>query len=109
MVFVLLLWTKLVFIETRKVKYVTTTLESAREAFERSCAEIDVTPYGPISDFYLNYKIALKEHVPYKYRDIWKILDKKANQKPYQGYPTEGHNVLVIGAGPCGLRTAIGV
>ena len=27
----------------------------------------------------------MKEHVPYKYRDIWKILDKKASQKPYQG------------------------
>ena len=84
-----------------------TDIESAREAFERSCAEVDLTPYGSINDFYRKYKIALKEHVPYRYRDIWKILDKKATQKPYQGAVAEGQNVLVIGAGPCGLRTAI--
>ena len=84
-----------------------TDIESAREAFERSCAEVDLTPYGSINDFYRKYKIALKEHVPYRYRDIWKILDKKATQKPYQGGVAEGQNVLVIGAGPCGLRTAI--
>ena len=84
-----------------------TDLEHAREAFERSCAEVEVKPYGAINEFYRNYKIALKEHVPYKYRDIWKILDKKANQKPYQGWVAEGQNVLVVGAGPCGLRTAV--
>ena len=84
-----------------------TDLESAREAFERSCTEVDLTPYGSINEFYRKYKIALKEHVPHRYRDIWKILDKKASQKPYQGGVAEGQNVLVIGAGPCGLRTAV--
>ena len=51
----------------------------------RSCKEVNLEPYGTFSDFFVKYKIALKEHVPYKYRDIWKILDKKAAQKPYQG------------------------
>ena len=41
------------------------------------------------------------------YRDIWKILDKKIGQKPYQGSTCEGQNVLIVGAGPCGLRTAV--
>ena len=43
-------------------------LDSARQAFENSCAQVDLAPYGPINEFYRKYKIALKEHVPYKYR-----------------------------------------
>ena len=82
-------------------------LASAQQAFIQSCQEVDLEPYGTFQHFYSKYKIALKEHVPYKYRGIWKILDKKANQKPYQGWIAEGSNVLVVGAGPCGLRTAI--
>jgi len=82
-------------------------LSSARESFLQSCKEVNLEPYGTYSDFFIKYKTALKEHVPYKYRDIWKILDKKASQKPYQGALADGSNVLVVGAGPCGLRTAI--
>ena len=60
------------------------------ECFEQpylidSCKEVDLEPYGTMSDFFVKYKTALKEHVPYKYRDIWKILQKKASQKPYEG------------------------
>ena len=84
-----------------------TDLASARESFLASCKEVDIEPHGTLQDFYTKYKIALKAHVPYKYRDIWKILDKKIGQKPYQGWIAEGSNVLVVGAGPCGLRTAI--
>ena len=79
-------------------------LKSAQDAFVQSCKEIDVEPFGPIMDFYAKYKMALKEHVPYKYREIWKILDTKMKQKPYGGWPAEKSNVLVCGAGPCGLR-----
>ena len=83
-------------------------LGTAQDAFARSCKEINIEPVGgSIQEFYRNYKIAMKEHVPYKFRDIWKILDKKAAQKPYQGWVGEGSNVLVCGSGPCGLRTAI--
>jgi len=82
-------------------------LPTARDAFLQSCKEVDLEPYGTMSDFFVKYKTALKEHVPYKYRDIWKILQKKASQKPYEGRLAEGSNVLIVGAGPCGLRTAI--
>ena len=51
----------------------------------QSCKDVNVEPTGTFRDFFVKYKTALKEHVPYKYRDIWKILDKKAAQKPYQG------------------------
>lgn len=61
-------------------------LQSAQEAFLQTCKLLEFEePHGNISDFYVKFKIALKEHVPYKYRDIWNILDKKANQKPFQG------------------------
>lgn len=81
-------------------------LKAAREAFLLSCQLVDLEPHGSLSDFYLKYKIALKEHVPYKYRDIWTILDKKKAQAPYEGI-AEGNNVLIVGCGPCGLRAAI--
>ena len=43
----------------------------------------------------------------YRYRNIWKILDKKTEEKPYEGLPCKSSKVLVVGGGPCGLRTAI--
>ena len=59
------------------------------------------------SAFYPAFKQSLKEHVPFKYKEIFKILTTKAKQKPYLGYPAGEQSVLVVGAGPCGLRAAI--
>lgn len=43
-----------------------------------------------------------------KQRTLWSLLDKRRAQKEYQGQQAcRGMNVLVVGAGPCGLRTAI--
>ena len=45
--------------------------------------------------------------MPYKYKEIWKIIDKKASQKVYDKQSianVERNRVLVVGAGPCGLR-----
>jgi len=61
---------------------------------------------GRFSDFFPKLKYALRGHLPFKYKEIWKILESKAKNKTY-GMAAEKHNVLVVGAGPCGLRTAI--
>ena len=47
--------------------------------------------------------------LPYKYKEIFKILEKKAGCGLYGGNSlnTERNRVLVVGAGPVGLRTAV--
>lgn len=62
---------------------------------------------GRFHDFYPRFKAAMKEHVPYKYKEIFKIFTEKAKGKSYMGMPAENQRVLVAGAGPCGLRTAV--
>jgi hypothetical protein len=67
---------------------------------------IDLKP-GQHPEFYPAFKAALKEHVRFRYKEIFTILTAKAKQKPYSGYPASSQRVLVVGAGPCGLRAAI--
>jgi len=46
----------------------------------------------------------------WKCKSLWELLDSRANQKEYgKGKICEDTHVLVIGAGPIGLRTAIEV
>ena len=47
--------------------------------------------------------------LPFKFKEIFKILEKKAGDKLYGGNSlnSERNRVLVVGAGPVGLRTAI--
>ena len=47
--------------------------------------------------------------LPFKFKEIFKILEKKAGDKLYGGNSlnNERNRVLVVGAGPVGLRTAI--
>jgi len=45
--------------------------------------------------------------LPFKYRKIWNLLDKKASQKPFKDHVGKNKTVLIAGAGPCGLRMAI--
>ena len=44
--------------------------------------------------------------LPYKYKEIFKILEKKAKQDLYGGNSlnSERNRVLIVGAGPVGLR-----
>ena len=47
--------------------------------------------------------------MPFKYKEIFKILEKKAEEKIYGGNSlnSERNRVLVVGAGPVGLRSAL--
>ena len=52
-------------------------------------------------------KNCLQPNLPYKYQQIWDILEQKSKLKVYGKGIATSYNVLIIGAGPCGLRTAI--
>ena len=55
--------------------------------------------------FYPKLKAKLKT---WKAQALWTKLDKRCAQKCYnRGKACQGTRVMIIGAGPCGLRTAI--
>ncbi|XP_052087174.1 protein-methionine sulfoxide oxidase mical3b-like isoform X3 [Mytilus californianus] len=60
-------------------------------------------------DTHANFYRRLKSKINFwKAQNIWVKLDKHASRKEYRrGEACANTNVLVIGAGPCGLRTAI--
>ena len=82
-----------------------TTYNEASTAFANLLTILDIKP-GRFVDFFPKLKGALKGHLPYKYKEVWKILETKSKLKSY-GMAAEKQTVLVVGAGPCGLRTAI--
>uniref|UniRef100_A0A0K2SXM6 [F-actin]-monooxygenase MICAL1-3-like Rossman domain-containing protein n=1 Tax=Lepeophtheirus salmonis TaxID=72036 RepID=A0A0K2SXM6_LEPSM len=88
--------------------YEGTNFQDTLESFVKLCEILNFPFGGPFSVFYPKLKRALKDHLPYKYKEIWKILDKKAAQKPYGANSVcENKKTLVVGCGPCGLRTAV--
>ena len=62
---------------------------------------------GQFHTFFPKLKVCLKNHLPFKYKEIWKILETKSKLKVYGSGIADKQNVLIIGAGPCGLRTAV--
>ncbi len=59
---------------------------------------------GPFHEFYPKFRSAIRDHLPFRYKEIFKIFDTKAKQKCYQGIPCEKQRVLVVGGGPMGFR-----
>jgi len=86
------------------------TLLDTLAAFKQTCDLVNLPNGGRFKEFYPLLRNSLKDQLPYKYKKIWDILDKKSKNEIYQGNrvaDTDRNRVLVIGAGPCGLRTAI--
>ena len=53
-------------------------------------------------------KAELKSLIPYRYEELFKQLEKRSEAKEYKNnMVAAGKKVLIIGAGPCGLRMAI--
>jgi len=76
-------------------------------AFDSVCEALDIHPER-LPDFFPVLRKLLEDKLSYKYKELWKILEKKTRQSCYGGNKQgAGLRVLVIGAGPCGLRTAI--
>ncbi|XP_077453661.1 protein-methionine sulfoxide oxidase mical3a [Stigmatopora argus] len=81
-----------------------TTCKGTLKAFQELCDHLDVKP----TEYRVFYH-RLKSKLNYwKAKALWAKLDKKANQKEYKkGRACTTSKCLIIGAGPCGLRTAI--
>ena len=80
------------------------TLKSILRTFRYLCDVLRLKPQE-FPFFYPKLKAKLTS---WKANALWAKFDKRASHKVYmKGKACAGQRVLVIGAGPCGLRTAI--
>uniref|UniRef100_A0A3Q3DUI9 F-actin monooxygenase n=1 Tax=Hippocampus comes TaxID=109280 RepID=A0A3Q3DUI9_HIPCM len=81
-----------------------TTCKGTLKAFQELCDHLDVKP----TEYRVFYH-RLKSKLNYwRAKALWAKLDKRASQKEYKkGRACTNSKCLIIGAGPCGLRTAI--
>ncbi|XP_034144148.1 protein-methionine sulfoxide oxidase mical3a isoform X9 [Esox lucius] len=80
------------------------TCKGTLKAFQELCDHLDLKPCE-----YRVFYHKLKSKLNYwKAKALWVKLDKRASQKEYKkGRACVNSKCLIIGAGPCGLRTAI--
>ncbi|XP_028264869.1 F-actin-monooxygenase mical1 [Parambassis ranga] len=80
------------------------TCKDVKHHFAELCRQLDIDP-KEFRSFYSK----LKERLNYwKAKALWTKLDKRASHADYQqGKACSKNKCLVLGAGPCGLRTAI--
>ena len=86
--------------------YEASTFPVAKSSFERVLVALDIEP-GPFHLFFPKLKNRLQRHLSYKYQAIWTILEKKSKLNVYGNGIASDYNVLVVGAGPCGLKSAV--
>ncbi|XP_026124233.1 F-actin-monooxygenase MICAL2 isoform X12 [Carassius auratus] len=81
-----------------------TDCKSTLQAFNIMCGYLELDPLEH-SSFYSGLKSTV---TCWKAKALWSKLDKRASHKEYKkGKACEGIKCLIIGGGPCGLRTAI--
>ncbi|KAL2093991.1 hypothetical protein ACEWY4_011303 [Coilia grayii] len=80
------------------------TCKGTLQAFTILCRQLDLDP-SDYSAFYQNLRSAVTS---WKAEPLWNKLDKRASHKEYKkGTACPDNRCLIIGGGPCGLRTAI--
>ncbi|XP_036814052.1 protein-methionine sulfoxide oxidase mical2b isoform X4 [Oncorhynchus mykiss] len=80
------------------------TFKGTMQAFSILCRQMDLDPLD-YRNFYSNLKATVTN---WKAKALWTKLDKRASHKEYKkAQACEGTRCLIIGGGPCGLRTAI--
>lgn len=80
------------------------TCKGTLQAFSILCRQLELDPLDH-SNFYNSLKAAVST---WKVKALWTKLDKRAQHKVYnQNKACQGTRCLIIGGGPCGLRTAI--
>ncbi|XP_043285873.1 F-actin-monooxygenase MICAL3 isoform X2 [Venturia canescens] len=81
-----------------------TTLKSILGHFRHLCDLLKMRP-NTFPQFYPKFKSKLRS---WKAQALWKKFDQRANHKCYnRGKACSNTRVLIIGGGPCGLRSAI--
>ncbi|KAJ8039072.1 [F-actin]-monooxygenase MICAL3 [Holothuria leucospilota] len=81
------------------------TLKGTLSAFFTLCEQIDVRQFENHHTFYQTLKDKVRS---WKATALWSSLDQLVNREEYaSGSICANKKVLIIGAGPCGLRTAI--
>ncbi|XP_053694441.1 F-actin-monooxygenase Mical isoform X2 [Sabethes cyaneus] len=81
-----------------------TTMRQILGLYRNMCDILGLRP-GPLNEFYPKFKAKIRN---WKAQALWKKFDARASHRVYnKGTAASGTRVLVIGAGPCGLRTAI--
>ena len=79
-------------------------VEGVLGAFDSVCESLDIHP-GRFPEFFPSLKNQLTDKLSYKYKEIWKILEKRSKLSVYNGgKQCSDLRVLIIGAGPVGLR-----
>ncbi|KAM4596848.1 F-actin-monooxygenase MICAL2 isoform 2-T4 [Fundulus diaphanus] len=80
------------------------TCKGALQAFNALCRRLDLDP-ADHDTFYSSLKAKVTS---WKAKALWSKLDKRISNKEYKkGQACLGTKCLIIGGGPCGLRTAI--
>ena len=83
---------------------VATTMRQILGLHRQMCDVVGLRP-APLNEFYPKLKTKVRS---WKAQALWKKFDARAAHRAYaKGTACTGSRVLVIGAGPCGLRTAI--
>uniref|UniRef100_A0A1I8PQX2 F-actin monooxygenase n=1 Tax=Stomoxys calcitrans TaxID=35570 RepID=A0A1I8PQX2_STOCA len=83
---------------------VATTMRQILGLHRQMCDVVGLRP-APLNEFYPKLKTKVRS---WKAQALWKKFDARASHRAYaKGNACTGTRVLVIGAGPCGLRTAI--
>ncbi|XP_056589123.1 F-actin-monooxygenase mical1 [Triplophysa dalaica] len=80
------------------------TCKEALQNFSELCRHLELDPKD-----YKHFYSKLKDRLNYwKAKELWQKIDKRAAHPDYgQGNVCRQNKCLVLGAGPCGLRTAI--
>ncbi|XP_078405492.1 F-actin-monooxygenase MICAL2-like isoform X2 [Cetorhinus maximus] len=80
------------------------TFKGTLQAFHILCRYLDLDPL----DHQIFYSLLKSKVSTWKAKALWSKLDKQANHKEYKkGNACPNTRCLIIGGGPCGLRTAI--
>ncbi|XP_064489852.1 F-actin-monooxygenase MICAL3-like isoform X1 [Ornithodoros turicata] len=80
------------------------TFKAALSTYRQICDLLQLAP-SPLPLFYPRLKTKLRS---WRAASLWTKLDKRASHKCYnRGKACSNVRVLIIGAGPCGLRAAI--
>ncbi|XP_061669938.1 F-actin-monooxygenase MICAL2 isoform X1 [Syngnathoides biaculeatus] len=80
------------------------TCKGTLQAFNILCGQLDLDP----ADHAAFYESLKAKVTTWKAKALWSKLDKRMSHKEYKkGDACAGTKCLIVGGGPCGLRTAI--